>query len=768
MTIPLTGGRRRETGRIGDGATARRAERSPIVTRRSGRPWFLGGAAVAVIALAVWALRRSEIGDVDPVSAAIGLTGLPLTVAGLVLAWQDRRRQQTDTDGLAVHLARAVRRREEMARRQLLGRSAHAIDLQFDLRQAPGHDVTGARRQGRLTELAGYYDDLRPHRMVITGAAGAGKTLLAIELMLKLLTDPPGAGPVPVRISAATWELSDEPGAKREADADLVRRWLVDHLAGVYRIPRRSAQALVDEGRLLPVVDGLDELDATDQPGYASRAGRAVRALNAYLQVHPQAPLVVTCRSTHYGALTADHLRIEDAARVEVRAVSVAQARTFLTARAADLRRWRPVLDRIARDRHGPLAVALATPWRLTLAAVVYEQRRRTSEFVRDPAELLDPSLATAEQVRDHLLELFIPAASGNTGDAARTRHRLAVLASYLHENIRQGRRLGDRPLSGTDLVPHELWPLAGVRRVHAVTLALLAAPWLVLLGIATRRLMDFSDINLLAAGALIALVLAGVARALLVPWPEPQRLSISRLRTRRSAGFLAALIGFGAVIGFLLGAVAVPEMESDYPLVIGGLAAGVAGHPRQALAVGIVAGLTVGVAFGVARPLGVRVPNPRTIVRDDLIAWLACGLAFGVVGALAGGIAVAVTSAFTFGFHISRRGGIAMFFTIAVAAGLSATPVTAAVGGLAFGLAGGLAFGRLSTFSEDSDVLAVGLVGLRYLAFLLCTRFAPHRLPWQLGRFLERCHSAGLLRMAGNGYQFRHRELQDHLVPAE
>jgi hypothetical protein len=52
--------------------------------------------------------------------------------------------------------------------------------------------------------------------------------------------------------------------------------------------------------------------------------------------------------------------------------------------------------------------------------------------------------------------------------------HRfLAVLARYLDENARTGRSLGNRPLSGTDIVLHELWPLAG-QRPRAVALTVL------------------------------------------------------------------------------------------------------------------------------------------------------------------------------------------------------------------------------------------------------------------------------------------------------
>lgn len=60
----------------------------------------------------------------------------------------------------------------------------------------------------------------------------------------------------------------------------------------------------------------------------------------------------------------------------------------------------------------------------------------------------------------------------------------------------------------------------------------------------------------------------------------------------------------------------------------------------------------------------------------------------------------------------------------------------------------------------------AFGLVSIRYLTLLLPTRSTTERpLPWRLDRFLHWCYQAGLVRIAGIGYQFRHRELQDYLA---
>ena len=43
--------------------------------------------------------------------------------------------------------------------------------------------------------------------------------------------------------------------------------------------------------------------------------------------------------------------------------------------------------------------------------------------------------------------------------------------------------------------------------------------------------------------------------------------------------------------------------------------------------------------------------------------------------------------------------------------------------------------------------------------------RWSNHWLPWRFGRFLHWCYEAGLIRVAGISYQFRHRELQDYLA---
>lgn len=81
------------------------------------------------------------------------------------------------------------------------------MDLSYEVlarvRGAGGEDL------GTLREVSLYYAGLRTGRLVVLGAPGAGKTVLALQLLLDLLdhrrTQPESAQPVPVWVNAASW-----------------------------------------------------------------------------------------------------------------------------------------------------------------------------------------------------------------------------------------------------------------------------------------------------------------------------------------------------------------------------------------------------------------------------------------------------------------------------------------------------------------------------------------------------------------------------------
>jgi hypothetical protein len=698
---------------------------------RRGRGISLGAlsalALVVAVVLGAWTLPHAKAGDVDPLSAVVALVALVVSGWSGYLSLRALRWQETNLADAANRLVLAVRDDERDARRQLLGGHDRTIDVDFAFRPAPSHNAQFAAVAGHLEQVVSYYRALRPGRLVITGAPGAGKTVLAVELILGLAETRAPEDPVPVRLSAASWDTSHP-----------VEAWLTEHLVQTYQLPPATAAALVDARLVLPVIDGLDEMDPDPQPGYNSRAAQALRALNAYQNDRAKADLVLTCRSGQYQALEAMRVWAEDAAQVQINPVTVGKANAFIHRRVNDPGRWQKVLDTIDQQPAGTLASGLSTPWRLSLAATVYEHRDpQTGVYLRDPNDLVNPALNSPEAVRDHLLELFIPAATASqqTKEPAYSSHQvrtwLTNLASYLNANATTHRTLGGRPLSGTDMALHELWPLAGSRKPRAVTVAMLAAFWLIAtpalllifgVGFSGRQVLGASVV---AAGAIIAAqsIWANV-------WPEPNRADLNLLLTQTGRRKVARQFAVGVAIGVAVG-VAVGGAAG----FAGGFGSGVAGGAALGAALGAAFLGVVGLVLGVEAPGQIGVTDPRGIVRNNLTVAVALGVASGVAGGVALGVASGVAGGVVGGVALGVAGWV--------------------VGGVAAGLAAGLTGG-----------LVGGLAGFRYIALLLCTRKRTTQwLPWRLGTFLDWCYTVGLTRKAGIAYQFRHRELQDYLA---
>jgi hypothetical protein len=96
--------------------------------------------------------------------------------------------------------------------------------------------------------------------------------------------------------------------------------WLVDELADGYKVPRRIADAWVDQEVLALLLDGLDEV------ADAHRAG-CVAAINADRDEHGLVPVAVCSRTAELPALRA-RLRLEEA--VELQPPSDAQVDEYL------------------------------------------------------------------------------------------------------------------------------------------------------------------------------------------------------------------------------------------------------------------------------------------------------------------------------------------------------------------------------------------------------------------------------------------------------
>ncbi|MES5825482.1 NACHT domain-containing protein [Streptomyces sp. RG80] len=595
--------------------------------RRRRRKWQAIGTlgALAIMASAVYAIRQLMHGGLEPSDTA-GLLGLPLGVAGLVVAVVALRKPIEGNDaelarGWAATLARQVEDGESGVWRQLLGDDTRRINLTYNLHPAAARPAV-APAAGRLTtdgpgpvtlpDIVTYYRATQPLRLVVTGAAGAGKTVLALELMLALIDGRAEDAPVPVRIPLSRWDT------EHQSLPDLLQQRLVE----AYDWPIDLAAGLVRYGMVLPVLDGLDEMDPLAPDGSpdpaAPRATAVVRALNAYQRGRDAGPLILTCRTHHYDTL-ATHIEVLDAARIAIAPVHTSDARAYLADRALNPARWQPLLDHLTAHPGGLLATALSTPWRLCLTATVYHRDG-------DPAELL--TLPDVIALDGYLLARYIPAATRTVpnprGYAPQDVHRwLHRLTTHLDPT---GTLSATAPTAteATDLVLHELWPLAGRTRVRT-TDALLTT--LTLLPLAWTAPLRLTGLTALATG------LALISGALATTTDHPTSAA-NPLRTPQGPRELA----FGLTVGLVGGLMIGPTF---------GLAAG--------LTTGLGVGLGLGLAGGLTREPGTNL-GARAVIRSDARAGLTCGLAVG----LGTGLAAGLTGGLAFGLALGLPLGLA------------------------------------------------------------------------------------------------------------
>ncbi|MFE4173170.1 NACHT domain-containing protein [Streptomyces sp. NPDC056909] len=613
----------------------------------------------------------------------------------------------------------------------------------------PGEEPPPLALDGRFEEIAAVYRKVPSGRLVVLGGAGSGKTIIAQRLVLDLIAAPlTESDPVPVLFSVRSWNPADD----RLVDwlADRIRR---DHngLADLGPGGQSLAAGLVEARRVLPVLDGFDELAPSLYPD-------VLRELNA-----TSMPLVLTSRPAQYAAAVAEAGVLGRAAAIALDDLVLDDLTSYLplTTRTSAPGRWDSFLGRL-REGSAELTStaagsALATPLMVGLARAVYSTGRVDSP---DPLELLDPERFTsAEAVKSHLLEEFLPAVYERRPARSRRPGEDRPAPQW---DIRDVRRwLGHLARRRPDQDPDLAWWLMGndiPRSQRIPVFGLLAG----VLG-ALAGLVVFGPLGA-AAGAL-AVGALGVA----VGWskgPVPARMELRIAgRARHALPQLVTGLTGGVVVGLV-----------GWPVV------SVWGWPALALAGGI------GSALGSGLSGWARHSDPEAEAKPVLLETL-----LGLAGGLAGGFAVGLIGLLAdapiggYGGWLLLGGTIGLGFalgaallaptrketvvtptelllsnrtytvfqsiTIGTAYGLVLAALVGPVCGIVFGPVIGLAFG----------------VGAHaWGRWLVLGRFwlpLTGRLPWRAWVLLADANERGVLRQAGAVYQFRHDLLQRKLA---
>ncbi|MGN9821793.1 NACHT domain-containing protein [Streptomyces sp. SD11] len=756
---------------------------------RMQRRWLWTWLSCALLAIGLSALWRwlkpeDAASAASVVSAVIGLLGVMA-----VWAWR-RPRPGRSTSGqlteAAEALARLVRQqwREEAVARRLFDPAPLPVLWQdcallhaVDHRQLIGDPV--ACYADTPHELAEAFGDLTRGRLVIVGPAGSGKTTFAILLTLALLDNRAPDAPVPVLFSLASFD----PGRER------VREWLRQRIAADYPQMLDShafgssvIEDLLADGRILPVLDGLDE-----RPDDSRTA--VLRAFNDTLD--PHSPLVVTCRTDDYAAATVEVGVLTGAAVIAPSPVRPEDALDLLrlaTPPGPRQESWNALARHLTSAPHGPAAEALASPLVVALARSVY------ADAPGDPSELGDTRrFPTVEAVERHLLDALIPSIYGRAGQSAPTvrqrwdPHRAHRYLTFLAKGLET---------RGT--YEWEWWQLyrwfPALERPWAAAaawalLAAAAAPlWLgSSYALLTRVAVSTAEEALiwLPATVLGVFCMLSIAPRMARRSTGPVHLITAQMLTAAGGGLAASIplsvqvatsanttvqvlqtaVGFTAIYGFAslmtllsIGLPHPPSRPRRGSLSIQQWRRRLPSATIVILAVALAGGTTLG-----------TIASSGYIRLEPTTAW-AYGLTFGAgmgcaQAALSWARETVPPNEYTtprVSLRADRRITLVHGFMGVL---LMATPIAALNSDLGSGIA---QFVQL--------LFSIGVLGFTGLALTVSTYAWPYysaarvvlaargRLPWRLQTFLADAHHLGVLRQIGPVYQFRHARLQLHL----
>jgi hypothetical protein len=398
-----------------------------VGVRRGIKPfWFLVALPVAGVAgWVAWFVTRpdSDLEKADQragvVAAATGLVALLVAVVAVVLAERAARPGDPAAalDAATHRLVQRLRRRHDSdpasRQRSVLGSLRVRWEpLGAELTSRSSQRIAGPG--GDVGTLADELNGLDPQQLVLVGEPASGKSSMAAQLAVLLSEADPAR--VPVLLSLSSWQ----PG--EQSLSEWLRARLIEEHPELTRtrFGDDAPGELVAQGRILPILDGFDEL-----PPELHETARA----RLVTEAATGRPFVVTMRADAYRrTVRARGQAFGRAAVVQLRPLD---PRQMISALAADdieeIRpRWEPVERRI-KSGAGPLARVLSSPLMLYLARLAYDSGDR------DPVELT--RFRSDREIIEHLLDGYLPAVYRDRYDPRRVHRWLAVLADHVERS---------------------------------------------------------------------------------------------------------------------------------------------------------------------------------------------------------------------------------------------------------------------------------------------------------------------------------------------
>jgi hypothetical protein len=734
-------------------------------------PWIVVAAAAVLVSfvLAVASRLRDRLAE-KAADLAGRLFGKAGSLAGGIVRVKPPGRELGLTP--AQRLAKAIHGELGKERKNLKLEDPRPLPVSW--KPIPGYSPVLAGLAD--VDIAGAHAEIWPARLVILGSEGSGKSVVAQRLALGILgnnpekkdypepedTDRPRLGQqIPVIFGLRSWE----PGA----DLD---EWLTSQLSGLKYVPlltKDLAAELVESRRVLPILDGFDEITPSLRAEFLDM-----------LNKESGRPLILTSRTREYwdspsSAADAGSNRTVlggDVEVMELTGLSPDEVGAYLrdlsrkqkpSGRASSslpqplMPAWEPVVAALlgeAPSRRGSkktidsLREALGTPLMVAIARDVYRHE--------NPENLLKQKFRTELDAKRHLLESFVPAIyAGVSGDRslwtpgqAKRVEKAERPFGYLAAHLQRAK--GSQPMGIA------WWGLGGTDKEWATKRAILCglAAGLVMMvanGIATfLAVQGIGGLGVTPVQGVVLVLGNSVAVAVtfgLVNWfaawhagwviqPSWVGLSVPWLRGNRTVGDrpLAREFGFGfaggsigggvAALGLLLSCLLVSTIGSGHPAASAVTASH--GWPARllaALGMTLIFGVTAGNVAVLQAPVEIEsAGGPLELMATDRRLALGGGAVAGVLSGAAIGILI----------------------------GLEQGPFV------------GLGFAAVAC----ATVWLGGAISVTaWGQWLICGRLLlPLKgdMPWRTRAFLRDAHNRGVLRQSGAFYQFRHPLLQE------
>lgn len=283
-----------------------------------------------------------------------------------------------------------IRLRQEVKNRQLLDKKFIALPVTGGVQDTENENVAktlngdASWSTEELQQICKCWFDSTPNqRLIICGDGGTGKTTIAILFALLIAQESQVLTPLPINLTS--WQ-PDREGFNTWMERQIVRNYEACRFLRARKGLTRTEQ-LIYSGKLLLVIDGVDELAKASQSSALKEICESIPATMPFILLTRKIPSLRSSRLLNASMITIERLPAQ-------RVADFLQANTPASAA--------PIISEL-RQKAGPLSSALDLPLFSDLA------RSAINEDRLNPKDLV--VLNKAEEVRTMLIQSKIDSA---------------------------------------------------------------------------------------------------------------------------------------------------------------------------------------------------------------------------------------------------------------------------------------------------------------------------------------------------------------------